>query len=58
MTINDLRYKKYKFLLQYGKIISDNEINNLRVRVIEYEEKRYVHLMKNGECISVRVLPN
>lgn len=47
-------YERYKFLLRYGKIIHDNEIGNIRVRQIEYGKNVYVHIMKNGECVSVR----
>lgn len=33
------RFEKFKFLLRYGEIISDNEIGDIRVRVIIYNKK-------------------
>ena len=34
------RFEKFKFLLRYGEIISDNEIGDIRVRVILYYNKK------------------
>lgn len=51
---NQERYDRYKFLLRYGTILADTEIDDLRVRRILYNKKEYIHIMKNGECVSVR----
>lgn len=54
MMTNQERYDRYKFLLRYGTILADTEIDDLRVRRILYNKKEYIHIMKNGECVSVR----
>lgn len=54
MMTNQERYDRYKFLLRYGTILADTEIYDLRVRRILYNKKEYIHIMKNGECVSVR----
>ena len=51
------RFEKFKFLLRYGEIISDNEIGDIRVRVIIYNKKKYRHVMKAGQCINVTQMP-
>ena len=51
------RFEKFKFLLRYGEIISDNEIGDIRVRVILYNKKKYRHVMKAGQCINVTQMP-
>ena len=51
------RFEKFKFLLRYGEIISDNEIGDMRVRVIIYNNKKYRHVMKAGQCINVTQIP-
>lgn len=51
------RFEKFKFLLRYGEIIIDNEIGDIRVRVIIYNNKKYIHLMKGGQCINVTQIP-
>lgn len=51
------RFENFKFLLRYGEIISDNEIGDMRVRVIIYNKKKYRHVMKAGQCINVAQIP-
>ena len=51
------RFEKFKFLLRYGEIISDNEIGDMRVRVIIYNKKKYRHVMNAGQCINVTQIP-
>lgn len=50
---DDERTEHFKYLLRYGKIIRDNEVGNWRVRIIEYNHKKYRHIMENGKCIHV-----
>ena len=47
------RYKKFKFLLRYGEIISDIKIDDLHIRIISYNKKKYRHIMKYGKCLHV-----
>lgn len=55
--MNKRRYKKMeieKIDLRYAEFISDvsDNINNIRTRIIKFDNKLYYHQMYNGEVIQ------